>query len=55
MFAKRNKKPARLGAIAGQAYFNSFRCFEDVVAFERMFPQGSYDFLLSGILSINLL
>jgi len=38
-----------------QAYFTSFRCFEGVVVVERMFPQGSYDFLLSGILSINLL
>ena len=31
------------------------RCFGDVVVVERMFPQGSYDFLLSGILSINVL
>jgi len=48
--ALRNARDTQL-----QAYFTSFRCFEDVVAFERMFPQGSYDFLLSGILSINLL
>jgi hypothetical protein len=37
-----------------QAYFTPFRCVEGVVVVvERMFPQGSYDFLLSGIFSIN--
>src|SRR5262249_21633913 len=32
------------------------RCFdEDVVVVERMFPQGSYVFFLSGIFFINVL